>query len=45
MEAFLEVLRSEDMRERAKAISEKGLRYGGKKAAADLIAKFAAEGR
>lgn len=33
------------MREKAKALSEKGLRYGGDKAAADLIAKLAAEGR
>ncbi|PON30312.1 hypothetical protein TGAM01_v200752 [Trichoderma gamsii] len=47
-EAFLKVLNgeaSEAMREKAKALSEKGLRYGGDKAAAALIAKLAREGR
>jgi hypothetical protein len=33
------------MREKAKALSEKGLQYGGDKAAASLIAKLAKEGR
>jgi hypothetical protein len=36
---------SEAMREKAKALSEKGLQYGGDKAAAALIAKLAREGR
>ncbi|GFP54971.1 glycosyltransferase sdnJ [Trichoderma asperellum] len=47
-EAFLKVLGGETsvaMREKAKALSEKGLRYGGDKAAAALIAKLAVEGR
>jgi hypothetical protein len=33
------------MRQKAKALSQKGLQYGGDKTAADMIAKLAAEGR
>ncbi|KAM0246292.1 hypothetical protein ACHAQJ_010264 [Trichoderma viride] len=47
-EAFIKVLSGEasvTMRQKAKALSQKGLRYGGDKTAAGLIAKMAAEGR